>query len=167
VQELLTCGLSRDLPNGWTIDNRWEGHEPAGMREALGTMVWWLVVAAGTLLVLAIAVPYVLFYVLGLPVEGEHLGGAAVGVRNRTGEAITIQWLSETGDWRPLVGWDPPRDFDETSIGVSSWHGRYSLIGREGCTYVPLRALTPSGGELERKEPPLCEGDTWIIDGQP
>lgn len=41
--------------------------------------------------------------------------------------------------------------------------GEESLVGRDGCTTVPVVALGPDGEQVARAEPPLCVGDGWVV----
>jgi hypothetical protein len=96
--------------------------------------------------------------------EGEGFG-AAVGLRNQTGEDVVIEAHAENAEWIPVPAWAPADQPWNGSIAVGNWYGDTNRVGRHGCSYVTLRALDPDGNEIERREPPLCDGETWVIDG--
>jgi hypothetical protein len=99
----------------------------------------------------------------GFMSEGTRF--AAVVVRNATGEDVTIEGHAEHSEWIEIPAWTPADQPWNGSMDASNWYGEHSRIGRDGCTAVPLRALDPNGEVIERRTPPLCDGDTWIIDG--
>jgi len=98
------------------------------------------------------------------PLAGEHFAATA-GTDNQTPHELTIQWLGDDGEWRvPITSVAPNR---QESISVQSWYGTNSLVGRNGCTFVPLRAVRRSGEVVGRQEPPLCEDELWVVAPSP
>jgi hypothetical protein len=101
----------------------------------------------------------------GFMSEGEHFG-AGVRLSNKTGEDVVIEAHADNAEWIGVPAWAPADQPWNGSMDAGNWYGDTHRFGREGCTYVPLRAIGPGGDEIERREPPLCDGETWVIDGR-
>ena len=87
--------------------------------------------------------------------------GRGITVRNETDVLLTFRGLLN-GEVVPLPAPVAPGD---TGIVVNAAAlGEHSPVGNDGCTTVPIVALTPDGAEVARAEPPLCVGDEWVID---
>ena len=122
--------------------------------------------AAIVAVVLAVVFTIVLLWVMFDPFAGfmsEARGfGAAIRVDNATASEVTVEAYADHLEWIPVTTAIPP----DTSGGVTAQFGDHSRIGRDLCTTVPLRALDLGGRELERHDPPQCDGDIWLIDGR-
>jgi hypothetical protein len=97
----------------------------------------------------------------GFMSEGRGFG-AAIRVENATASEVTIEAFADHSEWNPATTAIAPG----TSGTVDAGFGESSRIGRDLCTTVPLRALDDRGLELERHDPPQCDGDVWVIDGR-
>ena len=95
--------------------------------------------------------------------EGEGFGAAA-GIENLTGRELTLEALLDGDEWIQLAaGPVSANQYERATISAGGWYGEGDRIGRDGCTYVPLRALDPQGREVARHPPPLCDGEMWVI----
>jgi hypothetical protein len=64
------------------------------------------------------------------------------------------------------------RDGEEALVNPDIPDGRSGLLGRgelggEPCSLTNLVARRPNGRLVERRRPPLCYDEEWIIDGVP
>ncbi len=89
--------------------------------------------------------------------------GAAAGVENLTGRELTLEALVDGDEWTPLPGLVSANRYERWTISAAGWYGEGDLIGRDGCTYVPLRAVDTEGHVVARHPQPLCDGETWVI----
>jgi len=137
------------------------GEEPARARNGPAVVA---VIAAAVLTPIVVWVMFDPFK--GFMSEGRGFG-LAVRVQNETGAEVVVEAFFK-GEWNDQHPWmvAPSGIPVDGGIAASSWYGEHSLIGRDGCSYVPFRALDTGGREIERREPPLCDGDTWVIDGR-
>ena len=94
--------------------------------------------------------------------EGEGFGAAA-GIENLTGRELTLEARVDGDEWIPLAETVSANQYEQATISAAGWYGEGDRIGRDGCTYVPLRALDLQGREVDRHPPPLCDGEMWVI----
>jgi hypothetical protein len=87
----------------------------------------------------------------------------SVSVENLTGRELILEARVEGERWIRMPGSVPANRYNRGSISAAGWDREDNLVGRDGCTYVPLRAMA-QGREVARHPPPLCEGETWVIE---
>jgi len=119
-------------------------------------------------IVAVVATPIVL-WVMFDPLRGfmsePGNSNAAMVISNATGEQVLVEAFADNQEWirRPGGAIQPQGQATLDSVYLPEDESR---VQRDGCTFVALRALDAAGREIERREPPLCQGDTWVIDGR-
>lgn len=96
--------------------------------------------------------------------EEPDLGTRAVTVTNQTAETLTFEVFG-AGEWRDLPLSLPPGRSGAVLFGTDLVEP--SLRTVNGCTEGDLVATDTDGREIARHPPPLCDGDTWTITGEP
>lgn len=74
-------------------------------------------------------------------------------VENRTEHDLQIIYLSPAG------GEDGEVNLNRIAAGATA-----VAAGAPDCTAHPVVARTDDGTEIARREPPICKGDTWVIE---
>jgi hypothetical protein len=100
-----------------------------------------------------IAVTALVFTLPGCPGEGDFEGARVV---NESGSDVQV---FRVRDDREVLVESIPEGVTATLIS--------GQLGGDPCSRVPLVARTLDGSVVERRPPPLCNGEEWIIDGEP
>ncbi len=91
---------------------------------------------------------------------GKNDGNGGIIVTNGTTSTIQIETLGDNGQTYKL---GPPIAPGETSSEVGRGLLPDSRIAQSGCMINDLVARDPQDTEVARREPPVCDHQTWTV----
>jgi hypothetical protein len=78
-------------------------------------------------------------------------------------EGFTV--VNSTEEDLQIVYLDPAdREDGEVNLNRIAAGATIIAAGAPDCTAHPVVARTDDGTEIARREPPICKGDTWVIE---
>ena len=92
----------------------------------------------------------------------SYMHSPIISVENKTSDVLTISIADDSGGTVVLLqALYPGRAGPALADGQL---GPNSTLAKDGCTIADFVAVDPQGHEVARRRPPVCDGETWVIE---